>query len=104
VGSAGAGVQIADISNVGPPHFRAKHCSTGLEIHERLREAALGEPEPCTGGRDQNGTHTCRPPLLWQKREQRLCLGKSTRLDRDISQNGRGKSESRPKITLAQDL
>jgi len=78
-------VQIADISNFGTPHFRAKHCSTGLEIGERLREEALSEPEPCAGGRDQNSADTCRPTLLWQKLEQRLCLDKLTRLNRDIS-------------------
>jgi hypothetical protein len=40
----------------------------------------------------------------WQKREQRLCLGKLTRLNCDISQNGRGEREPRSKITLAQHL
>ena len=62
-------MQVADISNFGPPHFLAKHFSTGLKVDERLRGAALGKPEPCTGGRDQDRADPRRPALLRQKRD-----------------------------------
>ena len=71
-GGARAGVQVADISNFSTPHFRAKHFSTSLEVNERLGGTALGKPEPCTGGRDQDCADPRRPALLRQKRDQRL--------------------------------
>src|SRR5215470_10782573 len=94
-------MQIAGIPNFGAPHFRAEHSSTGLEVSERLGEPTLSEPKPCSGGRGQNGTDTGRPAVLWQKGEQRLCVSKLTRLDRDISQHGRDEREPGSKITLS---
>src|SRR5262249_49632624 len=85
LGRPRAGVQITDVPNFGAPHFGAKHCSTGLKIDERLRGSALGEPEPRTGGWDQDCADTRRPALRRKRREQRLGPNKPARLDRDIS-------------------
>jgi len=101
---ARASVEVTDVSNFGAPHFWAKHCSTDLKVGKRFRGSALGEPEPCTGGRDQDRADTRRPALLRQKGEQRFRLTQVARLDRDISQNSYGEREPRSKITLAQHL
>src|SRR5215470_2471344 len=97
-------MQIAGIPNFSAPHFWAEHSSAGLEVSERLGEPPLGEPKPCPGGRDQNGTDTGRPAVLWQKGEQRLCVGELTRFDRDIRQNGGDEWEPGSKVTLLHHL
>src|SRR5271166_5097523 len=63
LGGARAGMQITHVSNFSAPHIEAKHCSTILEVDERLRGSVLCEPEPSVRGRDQYCADARRPPF-----------------------------------------
>ncbi len=97
-----ARVQVADVPHLRAPDLGAEHRGAGLEVGERLRRPALGEPQPSPSSRDQHRADARRPAVLGKQREQRLRLVELAGLDRDVGQHGRGEREPRREVALLQ--